>query len=135
LLLFAASFGELPSWHLAFAPVVVLGGALFAFGVSLILSGVNVHHRDIRNLLPLGLQLWLFLSPIAYPLDNLSEPWITLFSLNPLMGFIDGFRWTALDGPPPTTIAIASSVIATIVSLAIGLVYFARAERVFADVV
>jgi lipopolysaccharide transport system permease protein len=134
LLVFAALYGKFPSWHIALVPGIVLVGSLLVFGLALILSAVNVRHRDVRNLLPLALQLWLFLSPIAYPLHTLGKPWTTLFSLNPLTGFIDGFRWAVVGATAPSMLAVTSSCVATVVAMIVGLLYFARVERLFADV-
>jgi lipopolysaccharide transport system permease protein len=131
---FALLYQEYPTWRLAFLPLVVLVGAAFALGLALLFSAVNVRHRDVRNALPLALQLWLFLSPIAYPLDTLGEPWKTFFALNPLSGIIEAFRWSFLATPLPPPLALAAPGLATVVFLVVGLAYFARAERIFADV-
>jgi lipopolysaccharide transport system permease protein len=123
-----------PTWRIALVPLVVLLGVTLALGLTLILSAVNVRHRDVRNAVPLALQLWLFLSPIAYPLTPLGRPWTTLFALNPLVGIVKGFRWCVAATPPPSGFEVAFSVSVTLTLLLVGMAYFGRAERLFADV-
>jgi len=135
LLVFAALYEVYPSWRLALVIPVMAAGVALALGASLVLSAVNIKHRDIRNLLPLALQLLLFMSPIAYAFSTLGKPWTTLFQLNPLTGIVLAFRWTVVNAPAPSGLALAVSGAASVALLAIGLIYFFRAERMFADVV
>jgi lipopolysaccharide transport system permease protein len=82
---------------------------------------------------PFAAQLWLFVSPVAYPDSIVPEPWRTVYALNPMVGVIEGYRWAALGTPAPWA-SIAISAGAALVLLVAGLVYFERAERSFADV-
>ena len=77
----------------------------------------------------------IFVSPIAYAFTTLGKPWTTLFQFNPLTGTVESFRWAVVGGPGPTHLALAVCVIAGLVLLSSGVVYFFRAERMFADVV
>jgi len=131
---FAALYGIYPTWRFALAPLTILLAMTLVLGLSLILSAVNVRHRDVRNLLPLALQLLLFLSPIAYPLNTLGPKWTTVFAFNPLVGVIEAFRWSVVGTPPPTSLELGVSITAAVAFLTGGLAYFSRAERVFADV-
>jgi lipopolysaccharide transport system permease protein len=124
---FAALYGYYPTWRLLLAPPVFFLGFFFATGIVLLLSAANVKFRDIRYGLPFLVQLWLFLSPIAYPLAN------PLFGLNPLVGIIDAFRWT-LIATPVSTGDLLFSLASTIAILGIGFAYFSHVERNFADI-
>ena len=130
-----AYYGFVPSGNVVFLPVFLLLGLMAALAVSLWLSALNVEFRDVRYTLPFLTQLWLFATPIAYPSSLLSEPWRTVYGLNPMVGVVDGFRWALLDGAAqPGSIVVASSL-ATIVLLIGGAFYFRRMERTFADVI
>jgi len=130
-----AYYGFVPSRNVVFLPLFLLLALMAALAVSLWLSALNVEFRDVRYTLPFLTQLWLFATPIAYPSSLLSEPWRTVYGLNPMVGVVDGFRWALLDGAaPPGSIVVASSL-ATIVLLIGGAFYFRRMERTFADVI
>ena len=92
-------------------------------------------HRDVRYAVPFLAQLWLFATPIAYPSSLLSEPWRTVYAVNPMVGVVEGFRWALLGtgGAPGAMLLV--SVVATLAVLAGGALYFRRMERGFADVV
>jgi lipopolysaccharide transport system permease protein len=120
---------------LAWLPVFVLLAMVTSLGVGLWLSALNVKYRDVQHVLPLLVQLWLFASPLAYPSSLLSEPWQTVYGLNPMVGVVDGFRWTLLGiGDPPGSTEIASSLAALFI-LVTGAFFFRRSERHFADIV
>jgi lipopolysaccharide transport system permease protein len=99
------------------------------------LSALNVEYRDVRYVLPFLTQFWLTATPIAYPSSLLSEPWRTIYGLNPMAGVVEGFRMAFLGtgslSPPMVTVSTATAV-AILVS---GAFYFRRMERTFADVV
>jgi lipopolysaccharide transport system permease protein len=105
-----------------------------ALGIGLWLSALNVQYRDIQYLVPFLAQFWLFATPVAYPSSLLSEPWRTLYGLNPMVGVVEGFRWALVGGPPPGPMLGLSVVVAVLV-LVSGAYYFRRVERTFADVV
>jgi lipopolysaccharide transport system permease protein len=116
-------------------PLFLLLALITAFGVGLWLSALNVQYRDVRYTVPFVTQLWLFGTPIAYPSSLLSEPWRTLYGINPMVGVVEGFRWALLgtDTAPGLMIIVSS-----LVSLAVligGVFYFRRMEKTFADVV
>ena len=134
LMVFDAIYGIVPTWRVLFViPAVFLTIAL-SFGMALVLSAINVQHRDIRTLLPLFLQFLLFVSPIAYSLSRLGPKWSVLVALNPLVGIVNLFRWAVQVTPPPTSGQLAVSCGVAASACAFGLVYFARIERMFADV-
>lgn len=124
----AATYGYHPTWRFLLLPFLLILGLTLAVGVTLFLSALNVRFRDVRQGLPFLVQLWLFLSPIAYPLHG------GIYAANPLVGIIEGFRW-ALVGT--TTVSSWSLVIAVgeaVVLLLLGVLHFSRVERTFADI-
>jgi lipopolysaccharide transport system permease protein len=122
----AAAIAVVPLLMLTFAAVL---------GVSLWLSALNVQYRDVRHVLPFLTQLWFFVTPIAYPSSLLSEPWRTLYGLNPMAGVVEGFRWALLGTGAMPTGPIAMSCASAVLLLVSGAFYFRRMERTFADVV
>jgi lipopolysaccharide transport system permease protein len=115
-------------------PVFVLVAFCAALGTGLWLSALNVQYRDVRYLVPFLTQFWMFATPVIYPTSLLPSPWRTLFAVNPMVGVIEGFRWSLLAAPFPGRVLLVSTCSAAII-LVTGLFYFRRVERVFADVV
>jgi lipopolysaccharide transport system permease protein len=106
-----------------------------ALAIGLWLSALNVKYRDVGHAIPFVIQIWLFASPIAYPVSLVPEKWRLLYSLNPLVGVIEGFRWALLGKQSPDFGVMAISALAVITLLFTGVIYFKRMERTFADVV
>jgi lipopolysaccharide transport system permease protein len=128
-------YGIVPTLNVIWLPFLLLLTLVTSLGVSLWLSALNVQFRDVRYVLPFLIQLWLFATPIAYPSSLLSEPWRTLYSLNPMVGVVEGFRWALLGAKTaPGPILIVSSL-AALALLVGGAFYFRRLEKTFADVV
>lgn len=135
MLIFAAFFGYYPTWRLTLALAVMGAALVLAVGLSLLLCAINVQYRDVRNILPMFVQLLLFASPVVYSLSALGPTWSTVLDgLNPLVGVVQGFRWAVLGTAPPSYAAVISTLAYTFVVLGIGGMYFARVERRFADV-
>jgi lipopolysaccharide transport system permease protein len=106
-----------------------------SLGVGLWLSALNVQYRDVQHAVPFLTQFWMFSTPIAYPSSMLSEPWRTVYALNPMVGVVEGFRWALLGtDPAPGAILIASSLVAVLILIG-GAFYFRRMEKNFADVI
>jgi lipopolysaccharide transport system permease protein len=106
-----------------------------ALAVGLWLSALDVRYRDVGHAIPFLIQIWMFLSPVAYPLSVVPEKWRLLYSLNPMVGVIEGFRWALLGKESPDFKVIAVSTAVVVALLLSGVVYFKRIERTFADVV
>lgn len=116
-------------------PALVALALVTALGIGLWLSALNVAYRDVQYVLPFLAQLWLFATPVVYPASLLSEPWRTLFGLNPMAGVVQGFRWSLLDAGPAPGAMIGVSALVAAALLVSGAVYFRRMERTFADVI
>jgi lipopolysaccharide transport system permease protein len=125
----------IPGWAVFTLPVFVLITMLTALSVSFWLAAINVRYRDVGQAIPFLVQIWMFASPVAYPMSVVPEKWRLLFDLNPMAGTIEGFRW-ALTGSgdlPLRSILLSSVIIAPL--LLGGLIYFKRTDRTFADLV
>ena len=132
---FMVYFQTYPSWPLILAPVYLAGTVLFTIGVSLLLAALMVRYRDVKYTLPLMVQLWLIVTPVIYPASFLPERYRPLLFLNPMAGFVEGFRGSLLTErwPDPATTTVSLAV--AIVVFVVGWVYFHRAERSFADII
>lgn len=128
-------YGMYPTVNVVWLPLLVLLTFVTALGIGLWLSALNVQYRDVRYTIPFLTQLWLFATPIAYPSSLLSEPWRTLFALNPMVGVVEGFRWALLGTTEAPSPMIAVSTLATLLLLVGGAFYFRRMEKTFADVI
>jgi lipopolysaccharide transport system permease protein len=119
------------AWSL---PIWTLLAVTTAVAVALWLAALNVRYRDVRYTLPFLTQIWLFVTPVAYPSSLVHGWWRAIYGLNPMVGVVDGFRWALVGGAWPGTTVLASSS-AVLVVLVSGLFYFRRTERTFADVI
>ncbi|NGZ98760.1 MAG: phosphate ABC transporter permease [Nitrospira sp. WS110] len=128
-------YGLLPTANIIWLPLLVLLTFGTALGVGLWLSALNVQYRDVRYTVPFITQFWLFATPIAYPSSLLSEPWRTVFALNPMVGVVEGFRWALLGTRTAPGPMIAVSALVTVLLLVGGAFYFRRMEKTFADVI
>lgn len=128
-------YGVMPTWRLlALPPMIALTGAL-ALAVGLWLSPINARFRDIKHTLPFILQIWMYASPIVYPVSMVPDAWRWIYSLNPMVGVIEAFRWAILAKDQPELTSILISVVLTAALLLGGLVFFRRSEQSFADVI
>lgn len=127
--------GITPSWHLLAVPPLVVMAGLLALAVGMWLGPLNVRFRDVKHTLPFMLQVWMYASPIVYPLNMVPEQWQWLYAINPMVGVIDGFRWAifGIGELPVEPLAISFVVIAAL--LAGGVIFFKRMEALFADVI
>lgn len=128
-------YGRTPTANSLWLPLLLLLALTTALGVGLWLSALNVQYRDVRYTIPFLTQFWLFATPIAYPSSLLSEPWRTLYGINPMVGVVEGFRWALLGtatAPGPIILVSALAAVGLLVS---GAYYFRRMENHFADVV
>ena len=128
-------YGIAPTWGLTALPFFLLQALATVLAVSLFLSALNVRYRDVGHAIPFLIQFWMYASPVAYPVSLVPLKWRPLYSVNPMVGIIEGFRWALLGKGSPDFRAMAVSAIVVLGLLVGGLVYFKRMERTFADVI
>jgi lipopolysaccharide transport system permease protein len=129
-------YGFVPSWRILLLPLFLLLAALAAVGGGIWLAALTVKYRDFRVVVPFLLQFGFFLSPIGYSIDKVPAKWLWLYSLNPMVGVIDGFRWAVLGGDAKLDVTgfVLPSALVLLLLLS-GLWYFRKTERFFADVI
>jgi lipopolysaccharide transport system permease protein len=127
-------YGFVPSWRILTLPLFVGLAFAAAMGAGLWVSALNVKYRDFRYVIPFVVQLGLFLSPVGYSSTIVPERYLLLYSINPMVGVIDGFRWAILGGNAAVHWPgfLLSCLLVTLL-LATGVLYFRRTERGFAD--
>ena len=130
----AANYNAQISLKVLWLPLFLLLALVTTLGVSFWFSAMNVQFRDVRFVVPFFIQAWLFLTPIAYPSSLLSEPWRTLYGINPMAGVVEGFRWALLGTDTAPGSMMIFSVLAAILILIGGVYYFRRMETKMADV-
>lgn len=128
-------FGIYPTVAILALPLLMIVAMATALAVGLWLSALNVQYRDVQYTIPFLVQLWLFLTPIAYPVTIVPPQWRALYALNPLVGVVEGFRWALLGKNGVWEQTLIISLLATVLLLIGGLFYFRRMESTFADVV
>lgn len=114
-------------------PLLTLLLLVAALGVGFWLSALNVEFRDVQQTLPFLTQLWFFLTPVVYPTSMLPEGFRILYALNPMVGVVEGFRWSLLGTAAPLPSAIWVSTLSALALFVTGLLYFRSRERSFAD--
>jgi lipopolysaccharide transport system permease protein len=129
-----------PSWRILTLPAFILLAFIAALGPGLIITALNVKYRDVRFIIPFLVQFGLYVSPVAYSSDviraKIGEGWFMLYSLNPIVGVIDGFRWAILGGNSQIHFpSFCLSLIQSMALLAIGIWYFRKTEKTFADII
>lgn len=136
LLLMMVYFHSKPTVNVIWLPFFVLLAGVTALGVGLWMAAINVRYRDVKYVMPFITQVWLFVTPIAWQSQKLSEPWLTLQGINPMSGVVEGFRWALLGQKVPDSfgIMIAISSVAAVAILISGAFYFKRMEAHFADI-
>lgn len=130
-----AYYGIAPTINVLWLPFFFLLAVFTSLGVGLWLSALNVQYRDVKYVLPFLVRFWLFATPVAYPSSLLSEPWRTVYGLNPMAGVVEGFRWALLGSNTPPGPMIAVSALASLTILVSGAFIFRRMEKSFADLV
>ena len=128
-------YGVVPSSRIVWLPAFLLLALVSALAVGLWLSVLNVEYRDVKYTVPFLTQFWMFATPIVYPLSMIPPKWQALYSINPMVGIIEGFRWSLLGTGMPNLVSIGISLSIIVVALIGGAIYFRKAERSFADVI
>jgi len=128
-------YGIMPAWGLLALPLFLLLALATALAVGLWCSALNVRYRDVGYTIPFLTQCWMYASPVAYPVSLVPENWRFVYSLNPMAGVIEGFRWALLGKHGPDFVVMAVSTVVVALLLVGGLVFFKHVERTFVDVV
>lgn len=135
LLILMVAYGVPFGWEMVLLPLFIVYAMITAMAVSLWLSALNVLYRDVQYIIPFMVQLWMFVSPVIYSIEDIPEGFLrVIYSINPMTGVIGGFRWALLGQAFPGGY-IWLSVGVVVLLFVGGLFYFKRMERVFADVV
>ena len=127
-------YGLTPTINILWLPLFLLLALVTSLGVSLWLSALNVQFRDVRYTIPFLTQVWLFMTPIAYPSSSIPESWRIVYGLNPMVGVVDGFRWALLGTDTLSGNVIIASALVALTLFISGAFYFRRMEQSFADV-
>ena len=128
-------YQHVPTWRVVFLPMFLGLAAIAAMGVTYIISALNVKYRDFRHVLPFIIQFGLYISPVGFSSTVVPESWRLVYSLNPMVGVIDGFRWAIIGNTEMYWPGFYLSVSLALLFLVIGFGSFRRMERDFADVI
>lgn len=135
MLVLALIFGIRPGAHLIAAPFFLIASFLMGLGITLFAASLNVYRRDIGYAIPFVLQAWNYMTPVVYSSSLIPKKWLILYSLNPTVGLIEGFRWSILGGDPASPLMLASMTVGLVASLVTGMAVFKNVERGFADII
>ncbi len=131
-----AWYNFVPDWRILTLPLFILIAFAAAMGAGLWLAALNVEYRDFRYIVPFIVQFGLYISPVGFSSSVVPEQWRLIYSLNPMVGVIDGFRWAILGGSSSIYLpGFALSLGLVVLMLISGIWYFRRTERTFADVI
>jgi len=131
-----AYYRFVPDWKILVLPLFLLMAFLIAYGFSIWFGALNVRYRDFRYIVPFIVQFGLYISPVGFSSSVIPEKWRLLYSINPMVGVIDGFRWAILGGDVSIYWpGFVVSVVLLLVVFITGLLYFRRTEKTFADVI
>lgn len=130
-----AWYGFWPTWRILALPLFIFIAIAAALGAGLWIAALNVKYRDFRYIIPFIVQFGLYVSPVGFSSSIVPENWRLVYSLNPMVGVIDGFRWAILGGKvEPYMPGVALSLFLILVILATGIAYFRSVEKTFADI-
>ncbi len=128
-------FGTALSFKLLLVPVLLIVTLLTTLSVSLWLSALNVRYRDINQIIPFIIQVWMYMVPLMYPIETVPESVRTIYSINPMVGVIEGARWALIGTSAPDVTTLLIGTVTVLVLLVGGFIFFHRVERNFADVI
>jgi lipopolysaccharide transport system permease protein len=130
-----AWYGIAPAPQVILLPLPTLLAVVTALGAGLWLSALNVQFRDVRHIVPFLCQLWMFATPVVYPISLLGGSWKHLVGLNPMASVVECYRWSLLNTDPPSAAMIGISTLVAFTMLVTGAWYFRSMERSFADLI
>jgi len=129
-------YGFWPSWHIVLLPAFVALAMLASLGPAFLITALNVKYRDFRYIIPFIVQFGLYISPVGFSTAVVPEGWRFWYSLNPVVGVIDGFGWCVLGAESPLDLpGFLLSLAVVVLLLWLGVAYFRRTERSFADLI
>lgn len=123
----------LPSWQILFLPLFTILAFFASFGISLYITALNVKYRDFRYIIPFIVQFGLYVSPVGFSSTIIPKEWRLLYSINPMVGIIDGFRWCILGEEKMYWPGFLVSCGVIVLFCFIGIRYFRKTEKTFAD--
>jgi lipopolysaccharide transport system permease protein len=135
LLVLMVWFKIMPTWGILALPLFLMLAIMTAFAVGLWSSALNVRYRDVGAIIPFLIQVWMYASPVAYPVSVVPEKWKLFYSLNPMVSVIEGFRWALLGKGNLDLLMMAVNLTVVSALLLGGIVYFKSMEQTFADVI
>lgn len=128
-------YGHWPDIRILALPLFLILGVMAVLGLGLWLSALTVKYRDFKFVVPFIVQIGMYISPVGFSSSIVPEKWRLLYSLNPMVGVIDGFRWSLLGGDFKLYLpGLAASVVITLIVFITGVIYFRSSERKFADI-
>jgi lipopolysaccharide transport system permease protein len=126
----------IPTVYIFFIPLLLMLAIITSLGVGYLISALNVKYRDFRYIIPFIIQFGLYISPVGFSSSVVPEKWRLLYSLNPMVGVIDGFRWAIIG--KDFNIYIPGFILSVFIAVLLfitGFIYFRKTEREFADVI
>lgn len=134
LICFLVAYQIAPGWEVLYLPLLILVLLMTSLGIGMILSAMAVQYRDIKHAMTFAVQLLMYAAPVVYPTTNVPEQYQWVYSLNPMVGVIEGFRAIFLHTIPFPYVWLLTGGIVSLILFIFGLFYFKRMERFFADV-
>lgn len=135
LIVLMIGYGVSPSWSLLFFPLFIILGIAITLGIGLTFSAIAVKYRDLAQALPFMVQLWFWVTPVAYGLENIPEKLMWIFYINPMTWIIQGFRWSLLGVGEMDWLRILITGLFSIFIFLVGIIYFNKTESKFADII
>jgi lipopolysaccharide transport system permease protein len=130
-----AWYGIAPSLRLLTLPLFLLLATVCTLGVAIFFAALNVRYRDVKYVIPFLVQIWLFASPVVYSAISLHQPWRVLYALNPMVGVINGFRWSILGVAPAPGLTTVLSLVVGAAMLLVGAAYLRAVDQSMPDVI
>jgi lipopolysaccharide transport system permease protein len=126
----------MPGWHILLFPPFLMLATITSLGTGFFIAALNVQYRDFRYIVPFIVQFGLYISPVGFSSETIPDKWRLFYSLNPMVGVIDGFRWSILGGNTKIYLpGLILSIFVSLIFLYLGIRTFRKMERIFADVV
>ena len=124
-----------PGWSILCWPLLLIPLVMLTLGVGMMFAALNVKYRDVQHVLPFVVQLWLFVTPIIYPMNMIPERWRPVLAINPLTGIIEAFRACVVPSQQVDLHLLGISLVVTVILFVASAAYFRRTARSFADII